>query len=253
MGHKTVEQRKACLRKVTVGTKVYYLVEGDLLMDESQLAGHVSSSEPAAEPIAAKKELVGIVEGGKIVRWRPGTVLSYCILEGFSGQQRAQIANDMRQATQDWEDVCGVKFEHVSRADGRAAKPDGVMFAVRLVDTGGEFIAAAFFPNDPIERREVLIDPSHFTQRTFDSVGVLRHELGHVLGFRHEHIVSGAPAICPKESLENTIKLGDYDPQSVMHYFCGGVGSRTLAITDRDRIAAQSVYGLSMSALKFVD
>jgi hypothetical protein len=38
-----------------------------------------------------------------------------------------------------------------------------------------------------------------------------------------------------------------------MHYFCGGVGSRTLAITDKDRVAAQSLYGLSLSAVIFVD
>ncbi len=36
--------------------------------------------------------------------------------------------------------------------------------------------------------------------------------------------------------------LGDYDPQSVMHYFRGGVGSPQLAIS-LDQTGSQSVYG----------
>jgi hypothetical protein len=108
------------------------------------------------------------------------------------------------------------------------------------------FIAAAFFPNDPINRRRVLIDPSYFTT-TFNQVGVLRHELGHVLGFRHEHIRSGAPAACPDEDPGRVIDLTQYDPRSVMHYFCGGVGSRELAISDLDREGSQRVYGPPLS------
>ena len=74
-------------------------------------------------------------------------------------------------------------------------------------------------------------------------LGVLRHELGHVLGFRHEHIRSGAPPGCPDEDVFGAIDLNDYDPKSVMHYFCGGVGNRDLVITAEDRTASQIVYG----------
>jgi hypothetical protein len=90
----------------------------------------------------------------------------------------------------------------------------------------------------------VWIDPSFFVPTLpFDRVGVLRHELGHVLGFRHEHIRSGAPPICPDEATHHTIDLTQYDPQSVMHYFCGNVGSKQLAITAVDRAGARLVYG----------
>ena len=124
---------------------------------------------------------------------------------------------------------------------------------MRFLDVNGQFIASAFFPNDPPDRRRILIDPSYFDpQLGFDQVGVLRHELGHVLGFRHEHIRSGAPPDCPDEDVTGTLDLTQYDPKSVMHYFCGDLGSKTLEITDVDRIGAQRVYGLPLSSFHLV-
>jgi hypothetical protein len=64
-----------------------------------------------------------------------------------------------------------------------------------------------------------------------------------VIGFRHEQIRSGAPPVCSKENLDGTIDLTKYDPRSVMHYFCGQVGSRELKITPLDVEGAQKVYG----------
>ena len=113
-------------------------------------------------------------------------------------------------------------------------------------------IASSFFPSDPPDRRHMLIDPTYFTT-SFDKVGVLRHELGHVLGFRHEHIRNDAPPVCPNEPLWDTQVLSVYDPKSVMHYFCGGVGSHDLQITDLDRKGARMVYGPPLAASAMVE
>jgi hypothetical protein len=200
--------------------------------------------------------LTGIMENGRIVRWREGTVLSYCVLRNtFSSDEEYELARDsMRAAVLAWEETCGVTFEHRDELDqSPTTQVAGVLFTVRKIDAGGRFIAAAFFPNDPPPRRRVLIDPSFFAETlSFDRVGVLRHELGHVLGFRHEHIRSGAPPACPHEDTFDTVDLTQYDPQSVMHYFCGGVGSRDLAITETDRKGAQRVYGLPRGSFAFV-
>ena len=101
----------------------------------------------------------------------------------------------------------------------------------------------AFFPNDPASRRQVILMPSFFTITKPDPVGVLRHELGHVLGFRHEHIRAEASAVCPDEDIDNILPLTTYDPTSVMHYFCGGAGSKDLKFTNKDEEGSLAVYG----------
>jgi hypothetical protein len=201
--------------------------------------------------------LVAVTVNGKLVRWKPGVNLTYCVLkQTFASEQdyNTVVAN-MKQATWAWEKVCGVKFEYKPELDDSpTVKPAGVLFPVRAIDAQGQFIAAAFFPTDPKDRRRLFIAPSYFDPDLgFDQVGVLRHELGHVLGFRHEQIRSDAPASCPDEDTANTVDLTKYDPKSVMHYFCGGVGSRDLLITDVDIEGSQKVYGLPCDSYTYIE
>jgi hypothetical protein len=264
-------------RMVLIDGELLTIVEGDLLLDidqkelwqeafntrqagirtqlRAQQAGLGEATISQFGVFTGTSALVGMVQDGKLVRWRPGTVLSYCVLANTFPRQEwyEEVVSNMRLATAAWENVCGVQFEYVADLDSSMSmRPEGVLFPVRYIGAGGAFIAASFFPNDLPSRRRLLIDPSYFST-TFDHVGVLRHELGHVIGCRHEHIRSGAPPICPDEDTTGTINLTDYDPQSVMHYFCGGVGSRRLEITQLDRIGAQQLYGPPLSAFEFQD
>ena len=262
------ERLQASSKRIEVDGKTYWRVEGDTLLDEDQLrlyaqqrealqAARVASRQ-AGMPLVAITELAGTTEGGRIVRWAPGLELTYAVLRqtfAIGGKAGYELTvSSMKKATADWEKTCGVKFVHNHSLDtSDKLKLDGVVFVVREFDAKGGFIAAAFFPNDPVDRRRVLIDPSFYSPTLgFDRVGVLRHELGHVLGFRHEMIRSEAPPGCPDEDTYGTINLTDYDPSSVMHYFCGGVGSKELAITDVDRAGAQKVYGPPLANFQFV-
>jgi hypothetical protein len=118
------------------------------------------------------------------------------------------------------------------------------MFDVRPVNFG-DYLARAFFPDEPRAARNVLIDESSFQldppPEKLQLVGILRHELGHTLGFRHEH-TRPESGTCFEDS--NWRPLTSYDAFSVMHYpQCNGQGDWSLILTDRDQHASACLYG----------
>jgi hypothetical protein len=254
---------KATKHQVVVHGKTYTVVEGDVILDDAKLWAYAqelaqAAATPAADvPVQPPQSLVGITDKeGRKVRWKKGLVLTYTIKKStFADEAQYKMAVDaMAKATADWEATCGVNFRHVVERDTQPEQAGEALFLVEGVKTGGRLIAAAFFPNDPAEERRVIIDAVFFSDNLkFDRTGVLRHELGHVLGFRHEHIRSGAPAVCPNEPLSQTIDLTAYDPQSVMHYFCGGVGDPELKITELDRQGSQSLYGPPDATVRYYE
>ena len=262
---------KQKLNTLKVEGKTYYIAEGDTLLDDEQLKIYADVRQKENEARAAAKDadskgfgssrlevshgLIAMTRDGKVVRWAPGTILTYRVVQASfpSAQHYQMVVDNLKLATQAWENTCGINFQHAAQLDGTPGTDRaGCIFVAYYFDAGGSVIASSFFPSDPPDRRHLLIDPTYFTT-SFDKVGVFRHELGHILGFRHEHIRNEAPPVCPNEPLWDTQVLSAYDPKSVMHYFCGGVGSHDLQITDLDRKGARMVYGPPLGAAALVE
>lgn len=233
-------------QSIYVGEKKYYVVEGDLLLNEDEYFRYKISFLHRRNERLDENKLVGMTSNGRPVKWEEGYVIKYAVIrKSFQDNNAYRLVNEnIDKATKEWERTCKVKFYHdVSKDESELFEPSAdLTFIVLEYNAQGEFIASSFFPNDPPPKRCVLVDPSYYTT-TFDKTGVFRHELGHVLGFRHEHIRSEAPLVCQGESVSGTINLTTYDPKSVMHYFCQGAGSIELKITEIDRKGSQSVYG----------
>jgi serine protease len=198
------------------------------------------------EPEGEVPEFAVITVGGLDQIWNQATrhALSYCVSTGFGGRQASVVA-DMEAATAAWEAVADLDFHYLPAEDGQCnAQNPRVLFDVRPVNAGGQFLAAAFFPNDPRADRSVVIDPSSFQLDPNGNLtlrGILRHELGHTIGGRHEHTRPEA-GTCFEDA--NWRGVTDYDAFSVMHYpQCNGQGDWTLSLTDRDKSGIACLYG----------
>lgn len=181
--------------------------------------------------------------GGQDVKWNAATALNitYCVSTNF-GSRYSTVVNAMNQATSAWEGAANINFVHKSDQDAAcSAQNKNVIFDVRPVNVGGQYLARAFFPNTSRNGRNVLIDNSSFTTQGISLDGILRHELGHALGFRHEHTRPEAGA-CFEDN--NWRGLTPYDSSSVMHYpQCNGTNSWALNLTSQDKAGAAALYG----------
>jgi hypothetical protein len=167
--------------------------------------------------------------------------LSYCVSNTF-GTRKAQVVQLMAAAAASWEAVADVKFVYVPAQDGSCtASNQNVLFDVRP-STSGSYLARAFFPSTGRSGRNVIIDNSSFGDPSVSAEGVVRHELGHVLGFRHEHTRPEA-GTCFEDNAWRA--LTSYDRASIMHYpHCNGVGdwsNKPLSALDKQGVAA--LYG----------
>lgn len=221
-----------------------YVIEGDMLMTEDEVVQRYLAPQAANAALPPGPELkMNVLPGGALDRYVVAErTLTYAVARSSFSSQAAyhEVVTNLAQATKRWAracPACKVKFSYVSSLDA-APTTAKVNFVARAFDSHGQYIAASFFPHDAPSRRFLNIDPSYFST-TFNHVGVLRHELGHVLGYRHEHI-QGIPGCYVEDS--RWLPLTSYDKLSVMHYFCGGGGSLTLDLTATDITGHKLAY-----------
>lgn len=229
-----------------------YIVNGDTtIQTEDELEAFFEKEIFLDWPSTTFGALILGTEKGKVTGWDnvQKKSISYCVSKTF-GSRYNTVVLEMAAATAAWENESDIDFIHVQALDGNCTRnTQDVVFDVRPIDVGGRYLARAFFPNYSRENRNILIDPSAFVQKPGSKLtltGILRHELGHTLGFRHEHTRPESGA-CFED--ENFVPLGSYDAFSVMHYpQCNGLADWSLTLSAQDKLGVACLYGPRVGA-----
>ncbi|WP_394837342.1 hypothetical protein LVJ94_10585 [Pendulispora rubella] len=165
--------------------------------------------------------------------------LRYCIGNGF-GSNKTAVVDAMAQAAGNWESYAYVHFVYASDQDASCTSSNpNVIFDVNPT-SAGRFQARAFFPSYPRVNRNILVDDSAFSSGD-PLYGIMMHELGHTLGFRHEHTRPEAPSRCFEDN--SWLVLTPYDRASVMHYpECNGTNTHLSFLSTSDAEGIAHVY-----------
>jgi hypothetical protein len=224
-----------------------YIVEGDIGLNRAEITAYLRSFSNVRPGENKSTELiVNRGPNGEFDYWAdPATRhLTYAVDRAsfLDAASADDVATRLHAATADWVAACppcGITLDEKSEQE---AGPNfsQVTFVVRFENVGDGPIAQSFFPSSPPSDFVLSIFPGYFSPAlSFDKTGVLRHEVGHILGYRHEHI-SNVPG-CNTEGSEWE-RLTPYTPNSVMHYFCGGAGSFDLSLRETDKAGHRCLY-----------
>lgn len=220
-----------------------YLVDGDIGVHDD-----VTLKELSAERQQAGALIVNTRDDGSDDRWSDEEKmnLTYCVSPRFGDDHDAVVAA-ARSAESSWARAAAVRFVYEPDQDEACESGEpSVLFEV-VPASGTTYNGRAFLPSMVARGyHQVFIDLENVARSASKTLtGVLRHELGHVLGFRHEHTRPEGNGACTERP--GWRALTPYDPGSVMHYNaesrCEGTNGGDYRLTSLDKAGAAELYG----------
>ncbi|MFO7561807.1 MAG: hypothetical protein R6X02_04135 [Enhygromyxa sp.] len=257
-----------------------WFVEEDQAMTDSALRalydylhGRPSHTQPAEPvPAAANYAVNGFDSnwsaGKKLaLTWCIGWIMPSPILDEEKHSENLDIAlQTMEWATRAWERASDVNFVHLSEFDSPELQnsglcqpgTNGIDFRVRTgpdctQSCGGRTYVEALpyseflDPDDVDGTAEIVLGLQRFFSTESEARINALHELGHVMGFTHEHLQfeQSTPA-CNELNSIDWRGVTPPDPDSVMGYqSCVGINPNAPRLSAWDRLGAYYAYNWS--------
>ncbi|RSL66591.1 hypothetical protein CEP54_003695 [Fusarium duplospermum] len=149
-------------------------------------------------------------------------------MNSFPTKAEAEYAaKSFEQAARNWA-LGPVQFKR------ELTRRDAFFSVVYFVDTTEDrTLATAFFPNCPAKSRVVKVYPRAFTFTFREAlVNIFCHELGHVLGLRHEFAAQ-------REAYNPSVCWHFHNPESVMNYYNHPL---EMAVHELDIVLTNALY-----------
>ncbi|KAK0672542.1 hypothetical protein QBC41DRAFT_380442 [Cercophora samala] len=178
---------------------------------------HCITQQPIPKPLRGPRTPHSIMIGlnKECPRWAPGSVIKWVAwTQGFKTPADAtHAATHLQLACTKWNDLAvGVTFEWVKETK------DATFALCHGGDSGGT-LASAFFPNANDLNMMLVYNPAFSMPRWKANLWkVFTHELGHVLGLRHEFALDVNPETGKVFEAAKSVQLGPRNELSVMNY-----------------------------------
>ncbi len=235
--YETFEEFKARTPVIPEIAPDAYIVEGDVRIHGDEALYEYWEQRPQAGALVIKNI------NGVDVKWNATDKLNltYCIHNSFGTERMAIMKAAMDRATREWEARANVNFIHVTSQDGAGCTNTNNNVRFNIIMHQGSPAASAPGPYWSRANSVMSVSQGTFGNTPAGLRQVLGHELGHILGFQHEHL---RPEFGLCEGIGTDIRtLTPYDATSIMNWPGCPQPATKQWWSQRDREGAASVYG----------